>query len=75
MLMLMLILQASVDLFVLFFVLPCAHAYVACENQAIKFKGCVKKAFKLTLMLFELSINSIYKYCSYHTLLPKQNIN
>ena len=38
MLMLMLTLQASGDLFVLFFVLPCAYASVASENQAIKFK-------------------------------------
>ena len=38
----MLMLQVSVDLFVLFFVLPCAYAFVASENQAKKFKGCVK---------------------------------
>ena len=35
MLMLMLMSHASVDLFVLSFVLPCAYAYVASENQAL----------------------------------------
>ena len=34
MLMSMLMSHASVDLFVLSFVLPCAYAYVASENQA-----------------------------------------
>ena len=34
MLMSMLMLHASVDLFVLSFVLPCAYAYVVSENQA-----------------------------------------
>ena len=34
MLMSMLMSHASVDLFVLSFVLPCAYAYVACEDQA-----------------------------------------
>ena len=36
MLMSMLMSHASVDLFVLCFVLPCAYAYVASENQALK---------------------------------------
>ena len=35
MLMSMLMSHASVDLFVLSFVLPCAYAYVASENQAL----------------------------------------
>ena len=35
MLMLMLMSHTSVDLFVLSFVLPCAYAYVASENQAL----------------------------------------
>ena len=35
MLMSMLMLHASVDFFVLSFVLPCAYAYVASENQAL----------------------------------------
>ena len=34
MLMSMLMSHASVDLFVLSFVLPCAYAYIANENQA-----------------------------------------
>ena len=36
MLMLMLMSHASVDFFVLSFVLPCAYAYVASENQALE---------------------------------------
>ena len=36
MLVLMLMSHASVDLFVLSFVLPCAYAYVASENQALR---------------------------------------
>ena len=36
-LMSMLMSHASVDLFVLSFVLPCAYAYVASENQALLF--------------------------------------
>ena len=58
----MFMLQATADLFALFFVLPCGYAYVAHENQAIKFKGCVKiwrKAFKLTLMPSRL--NHVYQ--------------
>ena len=39
MLMSMLMSHASVDLFVLSFVLPCAYAYVASENQALEVKG------------------------------------
>ena len=35
-LMLMLMSHASVDFFVLSFVLPCAYAYVASENQALE---------------------------------------
>ena len=34
MLMTMLMSHASMDFFVLFFVVPCAYAYVASENQA-----------------------------------------
>ena len=37
MLMTMLMSHASVDFFVLSFVLPCAYAYVASENQALQF--------------------------------------
>ena len=36
MLMSMLMSHASVDFFVLSFVLPCAYAYVASENQALE---------------------------------------
>ena len=36
MLMSMLMSHASVDLFVLPFVLPCAYAYVVSENQALR---------------------------------------
>ena len=39
MLMSMLMSHASVDLFVLSFVLPCAYAYVASQNQALEVKG------------------------------------
>ena len=38
MLMSVLMSHASVDLFVLSFVLPCAYAYVASENQALVIK-------------------------------------
>ena len=33
--------QVSVDLFVFSFVLPCAYAYVASEDQAVVFWRCV----------------------------------
>ena len=50
MLMSMLMSQASVDFFVLSFVLPCAHANVASEDQALSSFGNV--------VLFRLKFNS-----------------
>ena len=41
MLMTMLMSHASVDFFVLSFVLPCAYADVAGENQALKLPNCI----------------------------------
>ena len=43
MLMSMLMLHASVDFFVLSFVLPCAYAYVANENKALYFHDTCNK--------------------------------
>ena len=52
--------HASVDLFVLSFVLPCAYAYVASENQALRVQSSMyiqsvsKKLYNLQNSLYNL---------------------
>ena len=62
MLVLMLMSHASVDLFVLSFVLPCAYAYVASENQALRQKSLTVKCFiyRIYLKDRELRTETLY---------------
>ena len=61
MLMSMLMSHASVDLFVLSFVLPCAYAYVASENQALRQTANVRHFVGYKNKIIDREIQGVYK--------------